>query len=393
MIHQITVISEDIKTSPAETAVASPRILIVITKGEVGGAQEFIRSLVEPLRREGFRIVVGCGEPGAVTEALAQNNIPIEHFVNLRRANNPITTALFIRELKRYLDACPAAIVHLNTSNALSGALAAKLCRSKPKTCYTFHGLSVLHPDYAAPRVLKYLYFVFFRFFGAFVDCGIFVSQSDFENPVAARLFKSRKVVMNGIRRPDFLSRSEARITLGRRMAVNLDDTVLIGSIGRLAYPKNYEFLIDAFPRIREMLPGVRVVILGDGPARRIYEERAVLRGVADDVLFAGTVPEAAALLPAFDLFVLTSHYEGLPLSLLETAFAGVPAVAPAIGGIPEILPPSQIYPPGDLETFANRCVDTLRNPQAHRPKVQPWMTAEAMGRTYANLYSDLLKA
>jgi glycosyltransferase involved in cell wall biosynthesis len=375
-----------------EMSVASRRILIIITKGEVGGAQEFVRSLVEPLRAEGFSVVVGCGQTGSIIEALAHENIPVEHFVNLRRANNPFAVALFALELKRYLDVFPVAIVHLNTSNTLAGALAAKLSRSKPKTCYTFHGLSVLHPSYRAPKVLKYLYFIFFRCFGMFVDCGVFVSQSDFDNPAATGLFKSRRIVMNGIRPPDFLSRSEARAVLSRRIGVCLGDTLLIGSVGRLSYPKNYELLIDAFAQIRQMLPGIKALVVGDGPARQTYEDRAVNRGVANDLLFAGTIPGAAAILRAFDLFVLTSHYEGLPLSLLEAAYAGVPAVAPAVGGIPEILPPSQVYPPGNIEMFVRRCVDTLRDPQAHRPKVQPWMTADAMGRTYANLYGDLLK-
>ena len=250
----------------------------------------------------------------------------------------------------------------------------------------------MLHPSYRAPKLLKYLYVLFFRCFGRFVDCGIFVSQSDFENPVATGLFKSRRVVMNGIRPPEFLSRSEARAVLSRKVGVHLGDTLLIGSVGRLSYPKNYELLIDAFVQIRQLLPGIKALIVGDGPARQTYEDRAVSRGVANDILFAGTVPGAAAILPAFDLFVLTSHYEGLPLSLLEAAYAGVPAVAPAVGGIPEILPPSQVYPPGDLEMFVKRCVDTLEDPQAHRSTVLPWMTADAMGRTYANLYGDLLR-
>ena len=367
------------------------KILVVMTKGEIGGAQEFVQSLVELTRTEEFLMVVGCGEMGAVTDTLVQKGISVIEFEHLQRANNPFAIMPFIWELKRYLDVTPTDILHLNTTNTLPGALAAKLSRSKPKVCYTFHGLSVLHPRYKAWRGVKYLYFLFFLFFGRFVDCAVFVCQNDFCEPIA-RAMKCRRLIMNGIRRPAFLSRSESRMALGNRLGADLLGVPLIGSIGRLAYPKNYEFFIDAFELIRQQVPGVKAVLVGDGPARRAYQERAQHRGVSNDILFSGTILGAATLLRAFDLFVLTSHYEGMPLSLLEAIWAGVPSVAPAIGGISEILPVSQIYPPDDLETFVTKCVETIKSSSAQHVAAIPWTSADEMSRAYANLYRDLLR-
>lgn len=107
-------------------------------------------------------------------------------------------------------------------------------------------------------------------------------------------------------------------------------------SVGRLVAWKGIDGLIETIAS----LPYVGLVVVGDGPERKNLEALARQLGVDQRVYFAGQIPraEVPAYLRACDLFVLNSRYEGLPHTVLEALAAGLPVVATAVGGTPEIL-------------------------------------------------------
>jgi glycosyltransferase involved in cell wall biosynthesis len=83
----------------------------------------------------------------------------------------------------------------------------------------------------------------------------------------------------------------------------------------------------------------VTLAVLGDGPARAGLTALAEGAGVADRVHWCGVVPDAARVFSAFDALALSSRTEGTPIVLLEAMAAGVPVVATAVGGVPDVLP------------------------------------------------------
>jgi len=109
-----------------------------------------------------------------------------------------------------------------------------------------------------------------------------------------------------------------------------------IGWIGRLSSEKGPDIMIDAMQYLTD-LP-VTLSVIGDGPDRSALTEQAHHLGVAASVRFHGRVVDAATLLPAFDLIALSSRTEGTPMVVLEAMSAGVPIVAPRVGGIPDML-------------------------------------------------------
>ena len=82
----------------------------------------------------------------------------------------------------------------------------------------------------------------------------------------------------------------------------------------------------------------VQLVLVGSGPLERALRDDARSLGLSDRVVFAGSRDDVAELLPAFDVFALSSQNEGLPISLLEAMAAGVPCVATSVGGVPEVI-------------------------------------------------------
>ncbi|MCS6851722.1 MAG: glycosyltransferase [Gemmataceae bacterium] len=105
-------------------------------------------------------------------------------------------------------------------------------------------------------------------------------------------------------------------------------DAFVVGHVGRFQPQKNHEFLIEIAAALREREPRARLLLVGDGPLRPAMERRVRDRGLGAAVVFAGARSDVPRLmLGAMDVFVLPSHYEGLPLVGIEAQAAGLPCV------------------------------------------------------------------
>lgn len=114
----------------------------------------------------------------------------------------------------------------------------------------------------------------------------------------------------------------------------------LIIGIGRLVPWKGFDGLIAAMPDLRKEFPDAKLLVVGDGPLLSDLEAQAASLGLSDDVIFAGKLERDVLLryIRAADVFVLNSRYEGLSHQLLEVMAVGVPVVATAAGGNPEVI-------------------------------------------------------
>jgi glycosyltransferase involved in cell wall biosynthesis len=114
------------------------------------------------------------------------------------------------------------------------------------------------------------------------------------------------------------------------------------------------------------------LVFVGDGPDRPALETLAAAVGVGARVRFVGMVPDASSILPAFDALVLSSRSEGTPMILLETIHAGVPIVATAVGGVPDLLPADSalLVAPNDPVVLGSAMDEVLADAESGRARV-----------------------
>ena len=381
------------------------KILIVITRGIVGGASMSILNLAKELKARRIDVCVGFGEGNFLKQELKKNNINFHQFKWLKRTHNPFANLLFILEIKNFLNKNHFTAAHFNSSNALFGAMGAKLSRFKPKTIFTIHGLSVLDPNYQKNKILKPIYYWFFKLLFCFIDTIVFISFFNLEIAKKIKLIKKAVVVYNGIEPNElkFLPREKAKsffqeklnpapsigalspvgkfsLTIHPRnrttghpercwINANLDNTGLmpfiIGSIGRLDYAKNYEFLINVFSKILKIKNNAICLIIGEGMERKKYQKLIKKLNLENKIFLIGEIKNAAQYTKAFDLFVLPSRYEGLSITLMETLFAGVPILTTNVGGNAEIVANSfqQLYELNNQTDFLKKFKNLIFNP------------------------------
>ncbi|PKM91828.1 hypothetical protein CVU82_01315 [Candidatus Falkowbacteria bacterium HGW-Falkowbacteria-1] len=328
-------------------------ILILITKSEIGGAQKFVANLAQGLKEKGNKVSIASGENKGYLFDFAKSNSIDFHFIRgLERNSNPFASFVFLIDFYLFLKKNKPDVVHLNSSNALLGAISAKLANMGVKTVFTVHGLSVLDSNYKGNLFKRAIFMAFFKFCFLFVDDLVFVSQNNLKLSIKNNMSKRGRLIYNGVDL-SFIGREEARRFILNKVGLNeASDVFLLGSIGRLAYPKNYEFLIENFHKIKEIRRNIKLVIIGDGPEKERYASLIKANGHEKDIILLGKIDDASKYLKAFDLFILPSIFEGLSIVLIESLLSGIKIVASNVGGNSEVIGMDNCYKLNDIDDF-----------------------------------------
>lgn len=244
---------------------------------------------------------------------------------------------------------------------------------------------------------------IFYRLMRPFTDHMVAVCEHGRREFLAKGTFTADKarVVRNGIRVEAIrgAAAADARAEARARLGLVAEDLVL-GSVGRLNWAKDQATLLEAYARVAGDHPESRLVIVGDGPLRAEIEARIDSLGIGRRVLLAGDRSDVPEILPAFDVFVLSSVTEGYSVALLEAAAAGLPLIATRVGGNPEIVnhgSHGRIVPPKDAAALA-AAMRELAASEDERAEcgaaslrwVREHGTIAAMAEAYDRLYAGL---
>jgi glycosyltransferase involved in cell wall biosynthesis len=167
------------------------------------------------------------------------------------------------------------------------------------------------------------------------------------------------------------------------KRSVSGGDFPLVINVGRLVPQKAQNYFVDAAAIVNRACPSVRFVLLGDGPLRDDLRAQASDLGIEDKVIITGFRSDVAELLAASEVFVLSSSWEGLPLSLLEAMSAGCAVACTAVGGVPQVIEDGVtglLVPPADAQALAAAILKCLQEPEmaARLAKAgQDWVNRE----------------
>lgn len=313
-----------------------PRLLLLVTLAEVGGAQTYVMLLVPGLVEE-FDVTVAAWGPGplrAAVEAAGARYVPLEH---VRRPVSLVQDTLGLIELVRLCRRERPDIVHANSSKAgVLGRVAAWIARV-PVRIFTVHGWAFAQYHGAAST----LYLLLDRAVRPLTSVFICVSERTRAAGIAAGTCTARstRVIANAV---------DVRAVPPAPLA---GEPPRVVSVGRLKEPKDFVGLVEALARVRTPF---RAAIVGDGPDRSAVEAAVRRCSLGDRIELLGERADVAVQLGRSDVFVLPSRSEGMPMSVLEAMAAGLPVVASAVGGVPELIGDAGVLAPaGDVEALA----------------------------------------
>jgi glycosyltransferase involved in cell wall biosynthesis len=174
----------------------------------------------------------------------------------------------------------------------------------------------------------------------------------------------------------------------------------LIGSVSNFAPNKGQVYLLEALQRVRQAMPDVRAILVGQGPLESHLRQVVRRLGLGETVIFAGYRPDAPRIASAFDVFVLSSVNEGLSIALIEAMAQARPSVVTNAGGLPEVLRDGVeglVVPIRDTRALAGGILALLGNPdlrnrmgEAARRRAQQFDISRAIHRM-EEVYAELL--
>jgi glycosyltransferase involved in cell wall biosynthesis len=173
-------------------------------------------------------------------------------------------------------------------------------------------------------------------------------------------LRRRARVIVHGVSRTqaDQLTarRDEFRAEVRAELGVP-DGELLLLTVANLRPEKGYDVLLDATHILAERKVPVRVVAVGGGPTEDEVRARHLALGLGDRLQLLGQRQDVLRLMAAADIYVLASHQEGMPVTLMEATSVGLPIVATSVGGVPQVITDGVeglIVPPGDPERLAD---------------------------------------
>lgn len=234
-----------------------------------------------------------------------------------------------------------------------------------------------------------------------FVDLVISNSEAGRQASIARGEFhpETIRTIYSGI--PHREIPRDRRDQLRAELGLKPEDFPVIAILANLRDMKGHCDVVEALPAIRRKLPGTRFIFAGRDDSKGGIEQMAREVGVRDCIHFPGYVADTPRVLAAADFFMLPSHWEGLPVSVIEAMHAGMPIITTRVGGIPELvrdgveallIDPAR---PDQIESAVERLAGDpeLRERLAHtaRTRAQTEFSVEAMTAKYQDTYQELL--
>lgn len=371
------------------------KVLHLITELVVGGAQDNTLTTVAGLDRERYEVHVAAAPGGEWVEWAGRAADHVHLLPNMKREISPVHDAAILRDLFRLYRREGYDIVHTHSSKAgVVGRVAARAA-SVPIIIHTVHGLP-WHDGMPAPR--RRFYETLERLASRCSTRIITVAETNRQELIARGIVDAAttETIYSGIIMDRFQGLADR--ARGRR-ALGLDPGApLVGYVARLSEQKAPLDFVAAARLVRRELPAAQFVMVGGGPL--LDDVRAATR---DEPAFhvLGQRDDVPDLLPLFDVFALSSLFEGVGRALTEALAVGLPAAATRVDGVPEIIHHEKtglLSPPRRPDLLAANILRLLRDPEwarqlgrAGQAFVTPLFDSHLMVQRIDRMYQDCL--
>ena len=366
--------------SPRPEGLAAPkqahakpiRVLHVITRMILGGAQENTLLSCSLIDRSGFPSEILCGPEtgaeGSLHDDCRLSSVTLHLEPALRRSVHPWHDFIALLRLTHFIRRGRYDVVHTHSSKAgVLGRVAARLAGA-PVVVHTVHGWPFSQEESPVHRTV---WVNLERFCARLADAIVVVGSADQEKGLELGIGRPDQyhLIRSGIDveyyRGAGIDRGQVRSRLGLPR-----DAFVVGSVGRLSRQKAPLDLLGAFEPVARARPDAHMVIVGDGPDRPAVEAAVRNSRLDGRIHLAGLRRDVPALMCAFDVFALASHWEGLPRVLPQAMAAGLPIVASRANGVPDAVVNGEngwLVDVGDVAGLSRRLLELSQDPSRAR--------------------------
>jgi glycosyltransferase involved in cell wall biosynthesis len=319
--------SELPKVSPAKADSRRLRVLWLVKGLGRGGAEMLLYQAARLHDRDAFECQVGylLGSRGWLADDLRAEGVPVHLFESERHGD--LRWAL---KLRRFLTKHPVDVVHVHSP--LVAAVARLVVRSMPHDVRP-QTISTEHLPWSGHRLpTRLLNGLTFGLDAAHLAVSDAVLES-----IPERKRHSVQVLVHGVPVDQIRSAVRWRDQMRAELGIE-DDEVLICTVANLTPQKGYPDLLAAARAVLDAGHRVRFAIAGRGTLDSDIREMRDRLGLGDRLIMLGAIDDVPRFIAGGDLFLLASHWEGLPLVLMEAMAIGLPIVATRVGGIPELV-------------------------------------------------------
>jgi glycosyltransferase involved in cell wall biosynthesis len=379
------------------------RLVNVITRLIVGGAQEtaldscarFDRSRIDPLLITGPQ----TGSEGELFGEAKARGVEVVIEPSLVRELNPLKDPVSVARLVAQFRRLRPDIVHTHSSKAgIVGRIAARLAHV-PHVVHTVHGWG-FHPRQRWAE--RALYQTLERACAPLADALVVVAEPNRAQGLALGIGRPEQyhLIRSGIEIAPYAAAPDERERMRAALGIAPHEFVF-GNVGRLSEQKSPLDLVAAFVAVATRRPEARLVLVGDGPLKGDVERMIREAGLGARVHLAGLRRDVPAFLGAFDAFVLSSRWEGLPRVMPQAMAAGLPLIATATDGTPEAVREGEtgwLVAPADPAALADRMERLLADPARARAmgargkECVAEFSAERMVERLETLYRELVE-
>jgi len=392
--------------------VGNIKVLHIITRFDKGGSAQNTYLSLLGLRKKNYQLSLVSGlslESEMKDEEIKAKEKDIQILesegIEFTQCPSLLRRINIIRDLKAFFDIWRIIkkynplIVHTHSSKAgLMGRLAAKLAGT-PIIVHTPHGHVFF--GYFGPFKTK-LFIIFEKLASRITDKIVALTNREKKDHILFKIAEEDKfsVIYSGIELNILKeSSSEEKQNLKKELGIP-ENSLIVGTAGRLVPVKGPEFLVKASKYIISKYPDTYFMFTGDGPLEQDLKRKALEMGISDNIIFLGWRDDVAKIISIYDIFVLPSLNEGMGRVLVEAMALGKSIVATNVGGIPDLVIHGKngfLVPPKNPKELA-KYIQVLLEDKDKREKMGLAgkemaynFTSERMVEKIANLYKKLL--
>jgi len=354
------------------------KVVHIITKLELGGAQQNTLFTVAHLTRSMYEPVLISGTEGVlVKDAMKLEDVKVYLIPELVREVRPLKDVIALLKLRRILshlrkstevkvpEANSALIIHTHSSKAgILGRWAARLAGIR-LIIHSIHGFSF--NDFQ-PSLVKTFYIFLEKVTSLITAKFIAVSNANIEEGIRKRIFTRDKVILirSGIEIRKLQEVKVDRVKMRRELGVDAG-IPLVAMIACFKPQKSPLDFVRIAKIVSDKISDARFLLVGDGILRSKIEKLRERLKIEDKILLIGWRRDIPEIMSCIDILVLTSLWEGLPRVFPQAMASGIPVVATKVDGTPEAIQDGVngfLLPPGDSEGMAEKIIYLIRHPE-----------------------------